>query len=459
MKARNSLTRRLVLSLFIISLISVFLAEIISGFILFYRESDKEHKELQASAGYFVAHALSGLTQQDELSRLSTRLKSAISFSNRLQVLEVRDAKDQLIESTRPDFNFDELKKADFFIVERTYELKSGESRVFRVAAPKPSIPELLHDLVIEDSVILLVIAMLSWVFARAFASRLILPVKRVAGDLRNLTIKDPMSWALLQNQDDSEFLGEIVRALNNLISRVQQASLAQDHLARYVAHEVKTPLTIMLGEIQTFSSQEGLNQNIRKLFLQFEEDISHINIIVNSVLDLASRGRQRSPHRPEVSEVDQVVQMALKEFSRGFSMACSFENLASHSSAMIDPNLLRILTDNLFRNVAKHGGKASKISVKMMDGADGGLVLEIADSGQGFPAEIIEAFDSNWSTGKNLGIGLSLCREICNIAGWKMSLSNREPEGGGLVRLSLPSSSIWVPGASRHETLKEFRA
>jgi signal transduction histidine kinase len=95
----------------------------------------------------------------------------------------------------------------------------------------------------------------------------------------------------------------------------------------------------------------------------------------------------------------------------------------------------------NLLKNAAESGSRAEEITVSVRD-AGGSFVLEVADRGTGLTENVLRdallPFYSTKATGT--GLGLTLCREIVEAHGGRLSLANR-PDGasGAVVTLWLP--------------------
>jgi signal transduction histidine kinase len=108
------------------------------------------------------------------------------------------------------------------------------------------------------------------------------------------------------------------------------------------------------------------------------------------------------------------------------------------------DASQLQQVMINLLKNAAESGSRPDDISVAVRDGAES-FVLEVADRGTGLAENVLRdallPFYSTKPTGT--GLGLTLCREIVEAHGGRLSLANR-PDGtaGAVVTLWLPSAA-----------------
>ena len=98
-----------------------------------------------------------------------------------------------------------------------------------------------------------------------------------------------------------------------------------------------------------------------------------------------------------------------------------------------IDATQMEQVMINLLKNAGESGSPVEQISVSVRDAADG-FVVEVADRGSGLSDAVLRdallPFFSTKATGS--GLGLTLCREIVEAHGGRLSLANRA--GGGAV-------------------------
>jgi two-component system nitrogen regulation sensor histidine kinase NtrY len=113
---------------------------------------------------------------------------------------------------------------------------------------------------------------------------------------------------------------------------------------------------------------------------------------------------------------------------------------------ASFDVGQLEQVMINLLKNAAESGSAAEEITVGVREsletGQGAGFVIEVADRGTGLTDNVLRdallPFYSTKPTGT--GLGLTLCREIVEAHGGRLSIANR-PDAGALVSVWLPSS------------------
>jgi len=108
----------------------------------------------------------------------------------------------------------------------------------------------------------------------------------------------------------------------------------------------------------------------------------------------------------------------------------------------VFDPAQMEQVLINLVKNAREAGAPEDSIELKVHE-YPAGWRLELLDSGAGMSDEVLRnallPFYSTKTTGA--GLGLTLCREVIEAHGGRISLANR-PEGGLAVTLWIPAIS-----------------
>jgi signal transduction histidine kinase len=225
------------------------------------------------------------------------------------------------------------------------------------------------------------------------------------------------------------------------------------------VAHDLRTPLNVMLGHMQLLAA-ERLSDTGRQRLAILERQIRRMMRLLDSCsgqhsgiscpvpLDLGVTVRN------VVLELDALLERRRVEVSMTIRGCLPF--------VPGDGDLLHRVLVNVLINAADSMGEGGCIEITAFTDDDpssrvGMVHIQIADSGAGIPPEVIaRVFERGFTTksgGEAHGFGLSICREIVEMHGGEIQLSSVLGKGT-TVQLTLPSAQyvdrrVCAPGHS----------
>ncbi len=231
-------------------------------------------------------------------------------------------------------------------------------------------------------------------------------------------------------------------------ISRQRELETQRDQLMRDLMHDLKTPLTSILGyarSIQSFGDNKALRDEAAQTIAQ---ESKRLNQLIESILTLKQLGEGVVPEDVHcdavavVHELEQLLRPVAKKNGVRFEAnvdddCCVFP--------MDGADLYRLLT-NVMENGIRHTPQGGRVSL-CMQCVDGQPVLRVIDSGPGIDPKhlprVTERFyrieddrgRQSSDTGGGHGMGLSIVQETVNRYGGRLVLSNL-PQGGLEVRV-----------------------
>lgn len=222
-----------------------------------------------------------------------------------------------------------------------------------------------------------------------------------------------------------------------------------RSNLLRAVSHDLRTPLTGILGACSTVLENDAqLSQEERMALLRdARDDAQWLIRMVENLLTITRMDESRAAKVEKAPEAgEEVLEAVAGKFRKQFT-GYELSLCAPEEFLLIpmDAVLIEQVLFNLMENVVDHGGTADRIQVALTR-EERYAVFTVQDNGCGIePSRLDKIFDGYSSAAgeagdrkRNMGIGLSVCRTIIKAHGGTIEAEN-VPEGGARFRFRLP--------------------
>lgn len=286
-------------------------------------------------------------------------------------------------------------------------------------------------------------------VFAALLAYGFTAPIRKLSQATRALAEGDYESRVTPKGNDEITVLMEdfntMAGQLEANIWELNDAVRRQEEFTGAFAHELKTPLTSIIGYSEVLMSTE-LSEEARMMSAGYiYRDGKRLERLAYKMMELVRVDKQEIPFRfLRVRELMKSVQATTLPMmtEKGITLTIGVEDGQVYG----DRDLLLSLFLNLVDNGRKACEKGGSIRIRGRN-VDGGYQMEIRDDGRGIPKEelahITEAFymvdKSRARKEGGAGLGMTLCARILEFHGGKWRIKS-EPGRGTVV-------GIWLPG------------
>lgn len=267
----------------------------------------------------------------------------------------------------------------------------------------------------------------LAWVRRGADGS-----VQEISGTTREMSVSWRREEALRTALDRERTATEELRRVARL----------KDALLSAVSHELRTPLTVLQGFAELLLARgEDLHPSNRDAaIVAVERNARRLDDLLGSILDLDRLGRDAVILLPREFAYAELVQDAIDALGiAGGEVSVDLAGIR----VTADRAKLERVVENLLANAVKHGSVREPVQVRGWY-ADDGVVLEVADSGPGLPAELREAVFEPFERGAadsatpGTGLGLALVRGFVELHDGRVWVEDHR--GGGA------SFRVWLP-------------
>ena len=226
------------------------------------------------------------------------------------------------------------------------------------------------------------------------------------------------------------------------------EAEKMKANLLRSVSHDIRTPLTSIVGSTSAVLDNPGLSlPEQRELLEDVRGEAQWLIRVVENLLSITRMSGEQAKIEKECEAAEEIVAVSVSKFSRRFpEFHVSVEVPDEVLLVPMDATLIRQVIMNLLENAAIHGRGVTEISFRVSREGDCAC-FSISDNGVGIPSEKLPTIFSgglsgvshnNFDMKKNMGIGLSVCSTIVKAHGGTMTAENLE-SGGACFRFYLP--------------------
>jgi signal transduction histidine kinase len=231
----------------------------------------------------------------------------------------------------------------------------------------------------------------------------------------------------------------DLAQTLNTLLADARVGLKRVHTFTADAAHELKTPLTAILGIAQVASRRDRDAEGYRNALDEVHAEAMRLSRLVEALLTLARADAGILVPQAHRVDVGRVCMDAVVRAGRGGDITLRVPQ--EPACTLGDPVLLGRVVDNLLENALRHG--AAPVTLTVSNGGPH-VCLDVADVGRGiapaFAPRLFERFaHGETRPGQGQGLGLSIARAIAVAHNGRLELLP-EPSGAHF-RLTLPAA------------------
>lgn len=277
-----------------------------------------------------------------------------------------------------------------------------------------PQVKEMVSTLWIGLSLVLCIILVIAYILI----SKSLFNVQRVTNAAKAISTQDLHS-TIPQTHIAYE-IDDLIDTFNTLLHELQHAYAQVKQFGQNASHELKTPLTIIKGEVDVGLRKERTAEEYQQILQKVGKEVNTLHTVIEKILFLSSS--TKNDLKTHFSEIylDEVLLDAIQEKNA----LAEQKNIALHIETLEPQNLqgnaalLKIALSNLIDNAIKYSPQHSTIRIALKPHE-----LLIQDEGVGITQEdlahIFEQFyrgDASQTTIKGSGLGLAIVKNIFDL-------------------------------------------
>ena len=307
-------------------------------------------------------------------------------------------------------------------------------------------VDETLHWLIITLGTATIGIFVFGWVGSNWIARMALSPVETLGQTATNVSAQSLDTRVFLEAPYD-EFQ-QLATSFNNMLERLQGVFESQTRFIGDAAHELKTPLTAMKGNLEVGLQRDRSTEEYRDVLSTTLGQVEHLTRLVKSLLTLT----QFSGEHPPIDRKPVLLEPLLKELVSELSVlaeekGCLFTARIQEVPKILgDAGQLKQLVINLLDNAIRHTSQGESVTVTLQS-SENTVLLTVEDTGSGIGTEHLPHIFTRFYRADRArdresggtGLGLAIAKEI--VLAHHGTINVRSEVGKGSVfTVSLPT-------------------
>jgi len=240
-----------------------------------------------------------------------------------------------------------------------------------------------------------------------------------------------------------------LARTFNDMISRLDEAFTSQRQFMEDISHELKTPLSVLKGELEVTLKRIRSAQEYETTLHSSLEEVNRLARIVENLLVLARFDAKTTALQTMPLDIGLLIKESMEDMTMlaGQKQITLQFNNAHTSEILADKSQIKRLILNLLDNAIKYTPHGGKICVDLCQ-QEHTVDIDISDTGIGIPEdELPFIFDRFYRVDKSrsssgFGLGLSIAKSIVQAHGGKIYARPNIPQGT-IFTISFPLKLI----------------
>ncbi len=318
---------------------------------------------------------------------------------------------------------------------------------IVQVGSPLEEIEEALRQLLLILLVAVPSVLILAVVGGLFLANKALRPVDEITNTARKIGSSGDLSQRIRLKKKVNDEIGRLAATFNEMIAKVENSFQQIKRFTADASHELKTPLTILRGEIEVGLKRLRTPEEYQKILASNLEEVKHMSRMVEDLLTLARADMGALELRKEVVDLGGLVREVWEEvrlWAEDKGVELLFQE-DGEARVMGDRGRLRQLALNLIDNAIKYTPSGGRVELRVVRDGDE-VTFSVADTGEGIPPEDLQRiFERFYRVDKarsrqrgGTGLGLSICKWIAEAHGGRISAES-ELGRGSKFHVSFP--------------------
>jgi signal transduction histidine kinase len=269
---------------------------------------------------------------------------------------------------------------------------------------------------------------------------RTIRDLGEISAAMQNISEGDLNTSVEVHGDDEvammAENLNKMVGDLRTLMDRERESERTKNELITNVAHDLRTPLTSIIGYLELLSISDTMSPEMQKKYIDIAFAKSkRLQQLIEDLFSFTKLGGGKVALKIGRVDIVRLLNQLLEEFYPSFLAQNLSYELTSNVPAKVisaDSNLLARLFDNLINNAIKYGADGKRVIVRI-DAEEDMVTVRVKNYGYVIPEdEVGQIFNrfyrvdqSRTSSVSGSGLGLAIAKNIVDMHGGTIGVTS----------------------------------
>ncbi len=247
-------------------------------------------------------------------------------------------------------------------------------------------------------------------------------PIKEATATALAITRTGNLSRRVPIRKQRNDEIGALISTFNEMLDRLEELFEKQRRFSADISHELRSPLTTILGNLSLLKRADSLPPEEREDMLhEIRSEAERMHRLISDLLLLAQAESGRSAFHREIVELDALVLEAYRMAQRRAGETLHIHLIHTDRAVVMgDADRLRQVLDNLINNAIRYTPAGGAIDLGLFC-RENRAVIQVSDTGQGIAADDLpHIFDRFYRADKartraagGTGLGLSIVKWI----------------------------------------------
>jgi signal transduction histidine kinase len=302
-----------------------------------------------------------------------------------------------------------------------------------------------MHDLGLIMFFFFLASLFITYFMGSVFSRIALIPIVKITSNLRRIR-STSLDLRLPVGEKKADEIDILSLSINHLLEHLEQSFESQKSFIAHASHELRTPITTILGEAEISLMQQRQKEDYQSTLKNIIKETERLNYIINSLMELVQTNVSSYDFQPV--KMDELLwevkdELSLRGNENKITINYNLPYDPEKYTLMGNRQLLFIGISNIIKNALKFSDNKEVYCEIFCDAA--GINLIIRDQGIGIdPKELSQIFQPFYRSANALnytgyGIGLSLTQNIVRLHNGKIEVES-ELDAGTEFKLVFPN-------------------